>query len=149
MRKTVLAFLLLMPAPLALAGKDEVFEKAFSLEGVSRISVQNVNGRIEAFVGYLVRTGVRLAFVLPPIHPAMLSVLRDGPWGADFRDTERFFVSFAAEHHIPMVGSFDGAVAGCSVTDFYDAIHPTEPCIVRVIGTHLLDVNATFGEKVH
>src|SRR5438128_2028387 len=48
MRKAVLAFVLLLPAALALAGKDEVFEKAFSLEGVSRISVQNVNGRIEA-----------------------------------------------------------------------------------------------------
>ena len=48
MRKTALALLLLLPAPLAVAGEDEVFEKAFSLEGVSRISVQNVNGQIEA-----------------------------------------------------------------------------------------------------
>src|SRR5216683_48906 len=48
MRKTALALLLLLPAALAVAGEDEVFEKAFSLEGVSRISVQNVNGRIEA-----------------------------------------------------------------------------------------------------
>ena len=58
-------------------------------------------------------------------------------------------IDLGAESGRGVVGSFDGAVAGCSVTDFYDAIHPTEPCIARVIGTHLLDVNATFGEKVH
>ena len=48
MRKAALAFLLLAPAALAAAAEREVFEKAYSLDGVSRISVQNVNGRIEA-----------------------------------------------------------------------------------------------------
>lgn len=48
MRKLALAVLLLLPAGVVAAGQDEVFEKAFSMEGVSRISVQNVNGRIEA-----------------------------------------------------------------------------------------------------
>ena len=47
MRKACLAILLFLPALIAVAG-EEVYDKAFSLEGVSRISVQNVNGRIEA-----------------------------------------------------------------------------------------------------
>jgi len=36
-----------LAAPAVAAG-DEVFEKAFSMEGVSRVSVENVNGQIEA-----------------------------------------------------------------------------------------------------
>jgi hypothetical protein len=48
MRKLALAAFLLLPAAGLVAGQEEVFEKAFSMEGVSRISVQNVNGRIEA-----------------------------------------------------------------------------------------------------
>jgi hypothetical protein len=48
MRKLILAVPLLLAAALLPAGQDEVFDKAFSMEGVSRISVQNVNGRIEA-----------------------------------------------------------------------------------------------------
>jgi len=48
MRKLILGFLLLLPAGLLAARDEDVFEKAFSMEGVSRISVQNVNGRIEA-----------------------------------------------------------------------------------------------------
>lgn len=48
MRRLALAALLLAPACVLTAGQEEVFEKAFSMEGVSRISVENVNGRIEA-----------------------------------------------------------------------------------------------------
>ena len=48
MRKFALAAFLLLPAGVLAAGEEEVFEKAFSMEGVSRVSVQNVNGRIEA-----------------------------------------------------------------------------------------------------
>jgi hypothetical protein len=48
MRKLTLALPLLLAAGSLPAGQDEVFDNAFSLDGVSRISVQNVNGRIEA-----------------------------------------------------------------------------------------------------
>src|SRR5215470_14814121 len=48
MRRLALAALLLGTAGALAASQEEVFEKAFSMEGVSRISVENVNGRIEA-----------------------------------------------------------------------------------------------------
>jgi len=47
MRRAV-AVLGLLIAAVALAGQEEVFEKAFSMEGVSKVSVENVNGRVEA-----------------------------------------------------------------------------------------------------
>jgi DUF4097 and DUF4098 domain-containing protein YvlB len=49
MRRTAIALVCL--AALAAAAPvlaDEVFEKAFSMEGVTRVSVENVNGQIEA-----------------------------------------------------------------------------------------------------
>jgi hypothetical protein len=49
MRKAWIALLLLTLArPLTAGGRDEVFEKAYSMEGVTKISVENVNGHIEA-----------------------------------------------------------------------------------------------------
>jgi putative adhesin len=48
MRKAFAVFLLMLAAAVAAAGTDEVFEKAFSMEGISRVSVENVNGRVEA-----------------------------------------------------------------------------------------------------
>jgi len=47
MRKLALVLLLLAVAAPGLAGED-VFQKAFSLEGITRISVENVNGDIQA-----------------------------------------------------------------------------------------------------
>jgi len=37
-----------LAAPLQAAGEEEVFEKAYSMEGIDKISVENVNGSIEA-----------------------------------------------------------------------------------------------------
>ncbi len=48
MRKSLAFLSLLLAAALLRAGQEEVFDKAFSMEGISRISVENVNGRIEA-----------------------------------------------------------------------------------------------------
>src|SRR5260370_16181462 len=47
MRRAVASLAILLAA-VALAGQEEVFEKAFSMEGGSRVSVENVNGRVEA-----------------------------------------------------------------------------------------------------
>ena len=51
MRKalTVLtALFLLSAAAVSTAGEDQVFDKTFSMEGVTRISIENVNGKVEA-----------------------------------------------------------------------------------------------------
>jgi DUF4097 and DUF4098 domain-containing protein YvlB len=48
MRKLAIFSLLLFTAAVALADQEEVFEQAYSMDGVSRVSIQNVNGKIEA-----------------------------------------------------------------------------------------------------
>jgi hypothetical protein len=50
MRKTLTALFLLALAATARAyGQEEVFDKTYSMEGVTRISVENVNGKVDAF----------------------------------------------------------------------------------------------------
>jgi len=48
MRKATLALFLFVVAATSAAAAEEVFQKAYSMEGVSRVSVENVNGKIEA-----------------------------------------------------------------------------------------------------
>ena len=48
MRKLAIAVLLVAAATVALADQEEVFEQAYSMEGVARVSIQNVNGKIDA-----------------------------------------------------------------------------------------------------
>ncbi len=49
MRKLASFCVLLFAAALMLGDQEEVFEKAYSMEGISTVSIQNVNGRIDAF----------------------------------------------------------------------------------------------------
>jgi hypothetical protein len=55
MRKTTIprallaALLVAVCAGALVAGQDEVFDKAFSMDGVTRLSIENVNGKVEAF----------------------------------------------------------------------------------------------------
>lgn len=49
MRKALFALLIgALAAPLLAGQREEVFEKAYSMEGIAKISVENVNGRIAA-----------------------------------------------------------------------------------------------------
>src|ERR1700730_14788267 len=48
MRKTLLVSSLLFTAAVWAAGQEILFEKTYSMEGVARISVENVNGKVEA-----------------------------------------------------------------------------------------------------
>jgi hypothetical protein len=48
MKRAAIALALLLAALPALAGSEEVFEKAFSMDGIAKVSVENVNGRVEA-----------------------------------------------------------------------------------------------------
>ncbi|MEP6993381.1 MAG: hypothetical protein ABI968_02580 [Acidobacteriota bacterium] len=49
MRKASVALMLaLLAAPLMAGSQEEVFDKAYSMEGIVKISVENVNGHIEA-----------------------------------------------------------------------------------------------------
>ncbi|MEO8432802.1 MAG: DUF4097 family beta strand repeat-containing protein [Acidobacteriota bacterium] len=48
MRKTLLTLCLLAAATVLRAGQEEIFEKSYSMEGIARISVENVNGRVDA-----------------------------------------------------------------------------------------------------
>lgn len=49
MRKLVLVSALLLSAAVALADQEEVFEQAYSMEGITLVAIQNVNGRIDAY----------------------------------------------------------------------------------------------------
>ena len=48
MKRAAIALAALLAALPAPAGTEEVFEKAFSMDGVSKVSVENVSGRVDA-----------------------------------------------------------------------------------------------------
>jgi hypothetical protein len=67
----------LLAALPAVASGEEVFEKAFSMEGVSKVSVENVNGRVEA-----------VAWDRPYLRVKAIKTARNGNTEEVLRETE-------------------------------------------------------------
>ena len=77
MKRTAIALCALLAALPAFAGTEETFEKAFSLEGVTRVSVENVNGRI-----------VAIAWDRPYLRVKAVKTARGGDAEATLKQTE-------------------------------------------------------------
>jgi len=107
----------------------------------------DVQAEFDAFIRFLLRADVQVAFVLPPIHPEALEVLRPSRWGPRIEACERFLNSVAAHYNLPVVGSFDPSVTGCDASQFFDAIHPSDSCITRVIGSWAMDASAKLVKQ--
>ena len=94
----------------------------------------DILGEFDAFVRFLLRSQVEVTFVLPPIHPEALKLLRRTAWGPRIEACERYVISFAGRHNVPVIGSFDPSATGCDASQFFDAIHPTASCVARIVG---------------
>jgi Putative adhesin len=77
MKRAAIALAVLLASLPAKAGNDEVFEKAFSMEGVSKVSVENVNGRVEA-----------IAWDRPYLRVKAMKTARSGNAEETLRQTE-------------------------------------------------------------
>lgn len=85
-------------------------------------------------VGYLEKKKIKVSFVLTPYHPIAYQAFLTDPKRSRIRDIETFFRRYARKHAIPIYGSYDPARAGCPEAEFYDAQHPKESCMRRILG---------------
>ncbi|MCW5887904.1 MAG: DUF1574 family protein [Anaerolineales bacterium] len=89
----------------------------------------------ETFVAGLQAEGVEVVFFLAPYPPAMYTADAMQP---SAQAVEQYLHSFAAQHGITVVGSYDPAALGCDASEFYDAVHPRPSCIAK-LGLEALD----------
>jgi len=90
-------------------------------------------GELAALFAFLTSRGTDVALFLGPLHPTMIGLLRESGDYAVFEDAARTYHAIAAQLHLPLGGSFDGAAAGCAGAEFYDPDHPREPCVNRIV----------------
>lgn len=82
-----------------------------------------LRAQFEAFVAELQADGVEVVFLLPPINPYMYDLMAaDADYSRQLA-LEDYFRTFAAEHGIDAVGSYDARAIGLTENDFYDALH--------------------------
>lgn len=107
----------------------------------------DVKAEFDAFIRFLLRAEIQVVFVLPPIHPEALEILRQTHWGPRIEAGERFMNSLAARHNLPVVGSFDPSASGCDSSQFFDAIHPADSCVAHILGSWAAAVSAKLVKQ--
>jgi hypothetical protein len=129
----VLAFIILVDYA---AGRLIEASTGFVRRGFLLMSIAANVGTLAVFKYYgFLEANLQVVFVLPPIHPEALELLRQTAWGPRIDACERFMNSLAARHNLPVVGSFDPSASGCDSSQFFDAIHPADSCVAHIIGS--------------
>jgi hypothetical protein len=78
--------------------------------------------------------GVRVVAYLPPYHPLTWAHMRADPrYAAPLARTARFLGDVAPATGARFVDLSDPATVPCGEDEFFDADHPTEPCLQRIV----------------
>lgn len=105
---------------------DSIKQKRISIDDAAVDAVNRV-------VGLLVERGVRVMFVHPPFNPEFYEKVITVPYGQDLQRVHETTKQIAANHGIPVFGSFDPRDVGCERTMFIDAEHSGPDCLGRVL----------------
>lgn len=80
----------------------------------------------EAFIQLMHRDGVTVSFLLLPYHPLAYEIIINS---TNVNEIQKYFVQFAKENKIDLIGSYNPADYGCGLEDFDDSSHPKLSCI--------------------
>lgn len=78
----------------------------------------------DEFVQYMQGKGSQVVFFLSPYHPVVYSKVLEQPERySGFFQVESYVRQYAAQHGIPVYGSYDPLACGCDENDFFDGWH--------------------------
>jgi hypothetical protein len=84
------------------------------------------------FVEYLQGKGIKVEFFLSPFHPTVYKYFLNKKYYHIVFDTEKYYRSFATNHHIKVVGSFDPSKYNLDNNIFIDGLHISEKGIAII-----------------
>lgn len=94
------------------------------MEGFDTLSTTQMQA-FDSFIQYAQAQGTTVILVLSPWHPFLYEYLLTEPDNhKGFFQVENWVRQYAAEHNIPLYGSYDpSCIAGLQETDFFDGLH--------------------------
>ena len=104
--------------------------------------------KFESTIAYLQASGVNVIFVLVPPHPILYDIMISDPNPKMVLEVEKYFKTYAAEHNIPVYGSYDPHVFGFTSLDFLDGSHLT-PEAIQVIFQTVSKESELISEEVN
>ena len=78
-----------------------------------------------------VNKNYRVILVLSPYHPKLYKFMKSED--TKFIDIENKFIDLSKKLGVEIIGSYDPEQVGCSISDFYDGMHPKDSCMDKVI----------------
>ncbi|MGB0960215.1 MAG: acyltransferase family protein [Halocynthiibacter sp.] len=109
---------------------------AAGFKGILRYSMAKYTFDQSAFdhyvslIHWLTQNGIRVSLVLSPYHPDLYrSMVKDYPV---FLEQEARFRKIARDLNLRSLGSYDPRIAGCDEHDFFDGMHPKDPCMEKI-----------------
>lgn len=90
---------------------------------------------VEAFeklLGFLKDKGVSVYLVSPPFNPIYYDRLQGTPYGEGLKRIETLIARIAADHKLPLFGSFNPHKLGCTAEMYIDAEHSNDKCLQKV-----------------
>ena len=101
----------------------------------------------ENLVRWLKSHGVKVVFLLPPLHPDAYQIcLRDPKYGITLK-IEAYLRQFARDNDITVIGSFDPSKYGFKAQDFSDMIHGHEHVMQKLFENYRW--NTSLGHPSH
>lgn len=77
----------------------------------------------EKMIDFLQKEKIKIIFFLPPYHPLAYKAIYGDKRYVNVLNAEKYFQTFAQQHNIPIIGSYNPDQANVGEEDFYDAMH--------------------------
>ena len=102
---------------------------------------------VEAFVAvldYLKASGVSVYLVNPPFNPLFYDQIPGTPYAEGLARIDSLVHTIAAEHNLPLIGSFNPHVVGCTADMYIDSEHSSPKCLQKIFD-QFLDLSSAKG----
>lgn len=104
----------------------------YSLQDFNEVN-EDASHQLELFLAFLEKSKVRTVIFLAPYHPLAYEGLARKQSGRMIGKVEANLREIAENHQVPLMGSYDPVLSGCSEAEFYDGMHPREVCVNRIL----------------
>lgn len=86
----------------------------------------------ETLLNFLKEKGVRVYLVNPPFNPIFYDRMQGTPYAEGLTRFETLVQKIAADHHLPLFGSFNPHKIGCTSAMYIDAEHSNMQCLQKI-----------------
>jgi peptidoglycan/LPS O-acetylase OafA/YrhL len=87
----------------------------------------------EKLIDYIKGKSINVILVFSPFHPVLFQKLSQDP---NFIYSQNRFIQLAKNKSISIIGSYNPEKCGCTISDFYDGMHPKDSCINNIISNY-------------